>query len=284
MATVFLIMTSISAAVLQNCLTNKVCKKNLDTDSKINIFNIFVYLACTVTFGILLIGNKLSLFTFLFGAFYGIIAALGQFFKVHALQIGPMNITLLITTSSMIIPTMSGVFFGEKFSFLKLCAVLVLLFFIYLSLQKNEGTRFNKKWIFCCVLAFLAIGVDGVIQKIHQKSQFRFEVSGFLFVAFAFAVLFNLISNKGIDTKQKLPRSIVLFALICGGCTFAMNFINLKLVGMLPSQLFFPVVNGSAIVLSTIMSVLIFKEDLTKRRTIGLIGGIASLIAICLVP
>ena len=147
MTTIALIITSVSAAVLQNCLTNKVCKKNLDTNSKINLFNIFVYLACTVTFGILLIGNKLSLFTVLFGAFYGIIAALGQFYKVHSLQIGPMNITLLITTSSMIIPTMSGVFFGEKFSLLKLCAVFVLLFFIYLSLQKGNDTKFNKKWI-----------------------------------------------------------------------------------------------------------------------------------------
>ena len=284
MTTIALIITSVSAAVLQNCLTNKVCKKNLDTNSKINLFNIFVYLACTVTFGILLIGNKLSLFTVLFGAFYGIIAALGQFYKVHSLQIGPMNITLLITTSSMIIPTMSGVFFGEKFSLLKLCAVFVLLFFIYLSLQKGNDTKFNKKWIVYCALAFLSIGADGVIQKIHQKSAYKLEVSGFLFVAFAFAMLFNIILNKGINTKEKLPKSIILFALICGCCTFAMNFINLKLVGMLPSQLFFPVVNGSVIVLSSILSVVLFGERLTTRKTIGLIGGIASLIAICLVP
>jgi multidrug transporter EmrE-like cation transporter len=63
-----------------------------------------------------------------------------------------------------------------------------------------------------------------------------------------------------------------------------MNFINLKLSGMLPSQLFFPLINGSAIVLSSLVSVLLFKEKLTRRQTIGLVGGIASLIAICLIP
>ena len=65
---------------------------------------------------------------------------------------------------------------------------------------------------------------------------------------------------------------------------FIMNYINLKLSGVLPSQLFFPLINGSSIVLSSIMSVIIFKEKLSKRQTIGLIGGIVSLIAICLVP
>lgn len=284
MSTILLIVTSVSSAVLQNCLTNKVCKKNLDTNSKINLFNIFVYIACSVLFGAMLIGGKLSPFTILFGAFYGIIAALGQFYKVHALQIGPMNITLLITTSSMIIPTMSGVFFGEKFSIAKLCAVFVLLFFIYLSLQKGGDSKFNKKWVFYCVFAFLSIGADGVIQKVHQKSVYKPEITGFLFVAFAFAIIFNLILNKGIDTKVKLPKSTIIFALICGCCTFAMNFINLKLVGMLPSQLFFPLVNGSVIIMTSILSVVIFKEHLTKRRAIGLVGGIASLIAICLVP
>ena len=58
---------------------------------------------------------------------------------------------------------------------------------------------------------------------------------------------------------------------------------NLKLSGLLPSQLFFPVVNGSAIILSSVMSVLLFKEKLTKRQVVGLLGGIISLVAICLV-
>jgi len=77
---------------------------------------------------------------------------------------------------------------------------------------------------------------------------------------------------------------MVIIGLICGGCSFGMNYINLKLSGLLPSQLFFPLVNGSAIVLSSLMSVIIFREKLSKRQTVGLIGGIVSLVAICLVP
>jgi multidrug transporter EmrE-like cation transporter len=62
-----------------------------------------------------------------------------------------------------------------------------------------------------------------------------------------------------------------------------MNYINLKLSGLLPSQLFFPLINGSAIILSSLSSVFIFKESLSKKQVVGLVGGILSLIAICLV-
>ena len=62
-----------------------------------------------------------------------------------------------------------------------------------------------------------------------------------------------------------------------------MNYLNLKLSGLIPSQLFFPLINGSTIVLSALLSVAVFKERLNKKQIIGLCGGILSLIAICLV-
>ena len=88
----------------------------------------------------------------------------------------------------------------------------------------------------------------------------------------------------GYVTKKKLRENrailsftifaygvcVIAIGLVCGVCTFAMNFINLKLSGLLPSQLFFPLVNGSAIVLSAIMSVVLFRERLTKRQTVPL--------------
>ena len=88
---------------------------------------------------------------------------------------------------------------------------------------------------------------------------------------------------KGKLKEVKINKKNVALACVCGLCTFCMNFINLKLSGLLPSQLFFPLVNGSSIVLSSLMAVLLFKEKLNKKQLIGLVGGIASLILICIV-
>lgn len=184
----------------------------------------------------------------------------------------------------MIIPTMSGIFLGENFSVAKLCIVFILIIFIYLLVQKSIDTKFNKKWILCSALAFVFQGTVGVLQKIHQRSIHKAEVSAFLFISFICAIIFCVLRNWGGDKTISLSKQTVFVGLVCGGCTFGMNYINLKLSGLLPSQLFFPLVNGSAIVLSSIMSVILFKEKLSKKQTIGLIGGIISLVGICLVP
>ena len=284
MGTALLSITSITTMVVQNCLFNNSCKTKLKTAKHINFFNIVVYSICVLIFGLLLLKEQFSLFTFLLGLLFGVVTALSNLFKMLSLSNGPMNLTLLVTTSSMIIPTMSGIFLGEAFSFAKLCIVLILIGFIYLAVSKSDDTKVSKKWFLFCLLAFSFQGTIGILQKIHQSSIHKTEVSGFLCVAFICAIIFCVIKNKGFSREIQLDKSSVFIALICGGCTFGMNYINLKLSGALPSQLFFPLINGSAIVLSSLMSMIIFKEKLSKRQAVGLIGGIISLIAICLVP
>ena len=49
--------------VSQNCLLNKLCKKDLSTSEHVYRFNAISYAVCIVLFGILTIESGLSLFT-----------------------------------------------------------------------------------------------------------------------------------------------------------------------------------------------------------------------------
>ena len=278
------IVLSITSMVTHNCLLNKSCKKDLPTQAHIYHFNILSYVVCILLFGILTLQSGLSWYTLLIGILFGVITALSAVYKMLALSNGPMHITLLITTASMIIPTFSGVFFGEGFSLPKFLVVGVLLFFIYLSLGKNEGGSFSKRWFFYSAIAFVLQGTIGVLQKIHQSSVYKNETGGFLLIAFLCSLIFSRIRAKKPFSELRFTKRLVFFAFLCGICTFGMNFINLRLSGLLPSQLFFPLINGSSIVISSLASLLLFKEKLTKRQLVGLVGGIVSLILICLVP
>jgi len=274
---------SISSMVLQNCLFNNICKKELATNDHIYRFNMTMYAVCIVLFGIGALGGQVSFFTIVLGFLFGVITALSNFYKMCALTSGPMHITLLVTTSSMIIPTMSGVFFGEKFSFLKLILVVILIGFIFLSFDKTDNKKINGRWLFFCVLAFLFQGSIGVLQKIHQFSEYKGELNGFLFVTFICSLIYSRIRAQKSYRELSFRKKHIIFAIMCGVCTYIMNFLNLRLSGLLPSQLFFPLINGSAIILSALMSVFLFKEHLSKKQLIGLCGGIVSLIAICFV-
>ena len=73
-------------------------------------------------------------------------------------------------------------------------------------------------------------------------------------------------------------------ALVSGLCVFAQYAINTRLSGVLPSQLFFPVINGTNVVFGSVVAVVVFKEKMTKTQIVGMVGGMLSLIAICLLP
>ncbi len=278
-----LLSVSMLSIVLQNGLFNSVSKTKLKNKYDRFNYNSWLYLICFLMFAALCIGGKITLYSVLLGLAFGIVTMLSNFSKITALAKGPMHITILVTTSSMIIPALSGVvMFGEKFSIGKTFAILLLIFFIYISLKKDKSSSFNKDWILYCVLAFIFQGAIGIIQKIHQSSSHKDELFVFLAVSFLFSCIFSKCLSFGGKEKLKFTKKEYIFAFLCGICTFTMNYINLKLSGIIPSQIFFPLVNGGSIVLTSLVSVFIFKEKLSKRQTIGLIGGIISLILICI--
>ena len=277
------VILSMTSMVLHNCILNKICKKGLKTNSHMHTFNMFSYLVCMVFLAISLINNKVSLFTVVLALIFGLVTVLAAFYKMLSLSNGPMHITLLIITSSMIVPAMSGIFFGETFSIKKLIIVFVLIAFIYLSLGKTSDMKANKKWLLFCFLSFIFQASIGILQKIHQSSIYKDETSGFLFVTFLCSVIYSKIMAKKSVKELGFNKKHILFALVSGICIYGMNILNLKLSGILPSQLFFPLVNGSAIVLSSLILVVFFKEKLSRKQYIGLFGGILSLVLICIV-
>ena len=274
---------SISSMVLYNCLVNGVCKKDLKTTDHLHAFTSIFYAVCVALFAFMAFQGGISWYTVILGVVFGVATNLSAYYKMRSLSLGPMHITLLVTTSSMIVPAMSGIFFGESFSIWKLLVVFILIFFIYLSFDNSDGKKVNKAWFLFCVIAFIFQAAVGVLQKVHQSSEYKGEIGAFLLVAFICSLVFSVVRRKTPYKALGFKKKQVIFALVCGICTVGMNYLNLKLSGLLPSQLFFPLINGSAIILSSLSSVFIFKEKLSKKQLVGLIGGILSLIAICLV-
>lgn len=280
---ILLLVISIASIVLQNCLLNHVSKKSLHGRADTYFYNALMSAVCLLLFGAMAIGRSISLYTVLLGIAFGMMTVLASYTKMIALARGPMHITTLIITSSMLIPTLAGVvLFGEPFSPGKLIAAIALIVFIYLSAGKSGDTHVSRSWAVVCAISFLMNGLIGVTQQIHQTSVHRDELFAFLAVAFAVSFLFAAFMSRGTTcpSRFKLPQYGV--AALCGLCAFAMNIINLKLSGELPSQLFFPAVNGIPIILIGLLSIFLFKEKTTGRQTVGLVGGLAALVALCL--
>lgn len=280
-----LLTVSMLSMVLKNCIFNTVGARSKNDSAYVFKFNAVMYILCAIIFFVLTLNTGISFFTALLGVLFSVFTVASNVYTVKALQNGPMHITVLITTSSMIIPTVFGMILSSEIpSIAKILSIAALIFFIYLSGQKDENGTANKKWILYCLITFVSSGIIGILQKIHQLSVYKDELFGFLCSAFAcsFVLALLIIKGKKSEVKVEFTKKHYAVALVCGLCVFTMNLINLKLSGVIPSQIFFPLVNGGSIVITSLASVIIFKEKLTAKQIIGLLGGLISLGLICI--
>ena len=239
-----------------------------------------------------------SVFTIVLGAAFGAVTALQGITNIAALQVGPMSYTSVIISSfSTLISSLSGVmFFDESLGWAQIVGmVLMLASFVLAAKSDVDEKKANLKWIFLCLIAFVATGGIGVMQKVHQSSEYRDELNAFLIIAFVssavlcafFAALMKRRESRFADEKEKKRNGkrqvwLLLGIMIASGaCVAVNNKFNLYLSGVMDSAVFFPIVNGGGLVLTTLAAVLLFKEKLSTKQWIGVVVGIASVVFLC---
>lgn len=132
--------------VLQNNLLNLIGKKET-RNGKIFSYIFLMNFICFLLFAAMALGKGGSLYSIGLGAVFGLVTMLAYFCNLQSLSRGPMHITNLVITSSMVLPTLSGaLFFHEPFQPSKLAATAALLVFICISLKKDDSGKGGGAW------------------------------------------------------------------------------------------------------------------------------------------
>lgn len=292
---------------LAAALTGNVTKKyyTLKASKTAEREYLFSAISCAIAALVLLIWGGFqipSLFTFLLAVAFGIVTMLQTVTNMAALQCGPMSYTTVIISCSTLLSALSGAcFFGEKIGWAQIVGIaFMLVSFVLAAEQQNQASKEKKtnwKWFSLCMAAFFATGGIGIMQKVHQSSAYKGELNAFLIVAFFISALVclgfvwiykrkngkNVNAMQAEQTKKDRKRTWVLWGvMILNGISVALNNKwNLYLSGVMDSAVFFPIVNGGGLVLTTLAATLLFHEKLSKKQWIGLAFGILSVVFLC---
>lgn len=280
----FSVMMCFSSAVVRNDW----CKRTRVTGAQLYLFNaVNAFVAMAVLLVVTACMGQLqmpSLYTSLMGVGFGVIVALQSLLNMQALRTGPLSYTTVIISCSMIIPALSGyVLYDETIAISQIVAILLMLASILFSVDKKDGKGATSfKWLLTCMGAFLLSGGIGVMQKLHQSSAYKDELGMFLVLSFAANGLFSLLfaRDEAGGGLAKLPGSTKrfwIYGLISGVGIAANHEINLYLSGVMPSIIFYPVVNGMAMLLNGCAGLVFWKEKLSKKQWLGLILGAAAI-------
>jgi drug/metabolite transporter (DMT)-like permease len=242
-------------------------------------FNINKALIGTLLFLVLglMSGFSWHLETMLFGLFYGISLCISMHTGFKALSIGPMALTSIIASFSLIIPFLFGIIlWNESLTLLKFFGVILLLLSIFLiNIKKENG--FSAKWLFYSLVTLLSNGFGSVIQKMHQIKFPTLYRTEFMFWALL-CVSIILTITYNTKRKGKVKFEFSLLGIASGIANCCANFIVLFLSATENASVLFPIIAVANIITVWVIGILFFKERLKVLQAIGLVMGIVSVV------
>ncbi len=279
-----LLVVSICANVAYGSFYNRLGKTALKDGKDVFRLNTWIDLGVAALMLIYALVSKggVSVFTVLMGIVFGAVTALSGLFYLKSLENGPMSLTVLFVTASMVVPAFSGaVIWHEPLSPWKIAGTLLMVAAGYLAVEKQDG-KTSRKWVGFCIGAFVFTGAIGLLQKVHQNSPHKAENGAFLFTAFltaaaVCAVLSVFPREKGESVRFLFPRGTMILLPLCSLGVTLNHVINLYLSGVLPAMLFYPAANGGSTALSVLVALLIFRERLTSRKWASLAVAVLAL-------
>ena len=223
---------------------------------------------------------KISGVTVIYGIIYGVLLILSQWMFTLALKRGSTSICSVVYSLGFILPTISGtLFWGEPFTLLNLIGLILAISVIFLTVKRGEGDKKAGGGFAAFILiAMVASGGLGIMQKFQQTCPAKDERSLFLIIAFGFAFLGSALAYL-LSKKEARPQSsLIIYPAITGLCFGGANLLNTILAGRMKSAVFFPLQNISTILLSTLLGILIFKEKLNAKTAVIILLGASTVV------
>lgn len=189
---------------------------------------------------------------------------------------------------SVVIPVFFGVFlYNESVTVLKIVGIVIALIAVYLASVKEDKIATEKAGFLFPVLLFLGSGtIDTTLKYVETNFVDKADVSIFSGSLFAIAAFFAgiILIIKAIRKREKFGIKNCIAGLILGVPNyFSIVFLikALQTEGFESSTLF-TINNVGIVIVSTLVGILIFKEQFSIKNKLGVALAILGIIIVAL--
>ena len=230
-----------------------------------------------------LFGFNFHIPTILFGAISGVLWTVSMFTAYCALKEGPMALTSILVSFSILIPIIYGfLFLHEPLTLFKITGICLLFCSVFLinAKKKQSEQKANKRWFFFVALTFLANGINSIVQKNHQTAypqlyRKEFMIASMLICSLIFCCIALIQSKPKKEKKTKKQNS---YAIIAGITNALANFFTIVLSGFQDASALFPSLTAGSTTLTLLCGIFVFKEKFKNVQIVGLLLGIGSIV------
>lgn len=218
--------------------------------------------------------------TVLYGAVFGLFLCVSMYCGYKALALGPMSLTSMLVSFSVVLPLLYGVFFcDEPLGVLKYIAFM-LIFVAILSANADKIKKSDKKtenyalWIFFVAMTFLVNGFSSIVQKRHQIVYPELYSREFTFYAMLVcAIVYLALALLKAPLSEWRAVKGKRYGLLAGATNGFASLFTVVLAGMENASVLFPIVSVGTILGSLLCGRFVFREKLKINHYVAFVAG-----------
>lgn len=201
-----------------------------------------------------------------------------------------MTLDVFLTIGVIIPLALCCVFYGEKVTLMQILGLGILLVAVCVMCSYNNSIKekINASTLGLLLLCGASSGLADFSQKLYIKETAVPKISVFNFytyvVSFVVLVLVYLFAkNKDKQTasdSKKLFKSIWGYIFVMSLCLFLNSYFKTMAALHLDSAQLYPINQGAALILSSVMAAIFFKERINIKSIIGIILTFIALVII----
>lgn len=191
----------------------------------------------------------------------------------------------------VLVPLLAGnIFFNEQIRLTQWVGIAILFVAVYIMCSYNNSIkgRMSISSLILLIICGVANGLTDFSQKLFVKTAGNVPIAIFNFYTYIFSAItllgfyfvFKAKEPKSETKESPTFRKIMGYIVIMSICLFASSYFKTMAAGYLDSAILYPLNQGAALILSSMMSALLFHERLTVKCIIGLVISFVGLIVL----
>ncbi len=265
---IFSIISSVTIALL--------VKRN--ENRALNRITIILYNYITISvvlFAVNLVKRSLyfDLHLFILGAFVGLLFALNFIIYMRLINTSEISLPTLAMRISLVIPiTLSILLYGETVTVFRGVGLLLAILSIGSMYNPSEHTR---DMIFIVLLFVFAGLADFSMKYFEMNFKLQYELS-FMMYLFTWAGVFTFLFN--LFRRKRSGKEEILGGIVLAVPNLLTSFFLILALKYVEAVVAFPINNISIIILSAVLSKVIFHESFSRRKILSFIFGILAIV------
>lgn len=195
-----------------------------------------------------------------------------------------LSVASVASKMSVIIPIVFGIIvFKESIGAQKIVGIILALIAVYLTSLKQKDDVVLTKFLYLPIILFFGSGIIDTCVNYFAPDD-KIHLFSALIFAIAAVIGFSILGYKSFVEKNHFKLKSVPFGIALGIVNYGSMYFLLKALRVhgYESSSIFTINNVAIVAISTLIGLLLFKEQISKKNWIGIILALISILIVTL--